>query len=435
MTLVVVGLGRVGLPMVAVFAKYFDGEVLGVDVDAEWVEALRSGRVKMVEEGLFEYLSAYRDKVRFETLSEVDFSRVGHVVVAIGVDINRGFCGGAPPDYLTPLYKVVEAAVEGGWRGGALILRPTVPIGTTRAVAKYIEERWGLRPGVDYYLAYVPERLVEGRGVFEEETLPKVVGCLEKRSCEEAAKLFKKFPSSVYTAIPPEKAELVKLIDNSWRNYCFAFANEIALIAEQLGLDAHEVIDLAKLDYPRNADLPKPGPVSGYCLGKDPYALCGFKTFHNPPLAVIARMFNDDLYSHLARVILKLAGDAPILLLGLSYKADVDDYRMSHAIEILKRVAPQAGRVVAHDPYLGLNRYTDAKFLRGLGPAVFYTADLEEALNAAGGAALAVISTPHTVYKKNINRIIESVRLVYDLYGLTREVGVRSPKVKVFGVG
>ena len=435
MSLVVVGLGRVGLPMVAVFAKYFDGVVVGVDVDAEWVEALRSGRVKIVEEGLFEYLSAYRHKIRFETLSEVDFSRVGNVVVAIGVDINRGFCGGAPPDYSTPLYKVVEAAVEGGWRSGVLVLRPTVPIGTTRAVAKYIEERWGLKPGVDYYLAYVPERLVEGRGVFEEETLPKVVGCLEKRSCGEAAKLFKKFPSNVYTAIPPEKAELVKLIDNSWRNYRFAFANEVALIAEQLGLDAHEVIDLAKLDYPRNADLPKPGPVSGYCLGKDPYALCGFKTFHNPPLAVIARMFNDDLYSHLARTILKLAGDAPILLLGLSYKADVDDYRMSHAIEILKRVAPQAGRVVVHDPYLGLNRYTDAKLLRGLGPAVFYTADLEEALNAAGGAALAVISTPHTVYKKNINRIIESVRLVYDLYGLTREVGVRSPKVKVFGSG
>ncbi len=227
----------------------------------------------------------------------------------------------------------------------------------------------------------------------------------------------------------------MKLIDNSWRNYRFAFANEIALIAEQLGLDAHEVIDLAKLDYPRNADLPKPGPVSGYCLGRDPYALCGFKTFHNPPLAVVARMFNDDLYDYLARTILKLAGDAPILFLGLSYKADVDDYRMSHAIEILKRVAPQASRIVVHDPYLGLNRYTDARLLRGLGPAVFYTADLEEALNAAGGAALAVISTPHTVYKKNINRIIESVRLVYDLYGLTREVGVRSPKVKVFGVG
>jgi len=207
------------------------------------------------------------------------------------------------------------------------------------------------------------------------------------------------------------------------------------LITEQLGLDAHEVIDLAKLDYPRNADLPKPGPVSGYCLGKDPYALCGFKTLHNPPQLVVARMFNDDLYSYLARTILKLAGDAPILALGLSYKADVDDYRMSHAIEILKRVAPQAGRVVVHDPYLGLNRYTDARLLHGLGPAVFYTADLEEALNAAGGAALAVISTPHTIYKKNINRIIESVRLVYDLYGLTREVGVRSPKVKVFGAG
>ena len=94
MSLVVVGLGRVGLPMVVVFAKYFDGVVVGVDVDVEWVEALRSGRVKMAEEGLFEYLGAYWDKVRFENLSEVDFSRVGHVVVAIGVDINSGFCGG-----------------------------------------------------------------------------------------------------------------------------------------------------------------------------------------------------------------------------------------------------------------------------------------------------------------------------------------------------
>ncbi|MFZ8788852.1 MAG: hypothetical protein ACO2OZ_04195, partial [Acidilobaceae archaeon] len=118
MSLVVVGLGRVGLPMVAVFAKYFDGEVVGVDVDAEWVEALRSGSVKMVEEGLFDYLSAYRHKIRFETLSEVDFSRAGHLVVAIGADINRGFCGGAPPVYLTPLYKVVEAAGEGGGGGG-----------------------------------------------------------------------------------------------------------------------------------------------------------------------------------------------------------------------------------------------------------------------------------------------------------------------------
>ncbi len=93
LSLAVVGLGRVGLPMVAVFAKYFDGEVLGVDVDVEWVETLRSGRVKIVEERLFENLSAYRHKIRFVTLSEVDFSRVGHVVVAIGVGINSGFCG------------------------------------------------------------------------------------------------------------------------------------------------------------------------------------------------------------------------------------------------------------------------------------------------------------------------------------------------------
>jgi UDP-N-acetyl-D-mannosaminuronic acid dehydrogenase len=89
---------------------------------------------------------------------------------------------------------VVEATVEGGWRGGALVIRPTVPIGTTRAVAKYIEERWGLRPGVDYYLAYVPERLVEGRGVFEEETLPKVVWCLGRGVAKRWLSSSRSFP-------------------------------------------------------------------------------------------------------------------------------------------------------------------------------------------------------------------------------------------------
>tara|TARA_B100000902_G_C27095531_1_gene806059 strand:- start:109 stop:948 length:840 start_codon:yes stop_codon:yes gene_type:complete len=204
----------------------------------------------------------------------------------------------------------------------------------------------------------MPERILEGSALLEESRLPKIIGTFNDSSFEFANKMLKKLGGQVKKVSKPEVAEFVKLLDNSWRHTRFAFANDAALAAENVGVDVIEAIEAANFDYPRNS-IASPGPVSGYCLGKDPYIFeyAFHKTESN-------RNFNSLWYYSILSskylldyVVSKVEGNR-VLLMGLSFKKNIDDYRLSHGIVILKKLLDLGYDVTIFDKDYNSNDYT-----------------------------------------------------------------------------
>ena len=206
-------------------------------------------------------------------------------------------------------------------------------------------------------MAFVPERLMEGKAIREEKHLPKVIGCYNDKSFEKTKRFFEKIGGEIVRVSNPRTAEYVKLIDNSWRSMRFSFANEIAYLSDANGINAMEVLRAANKGYERNG-IPMPGPVSGYCLGKDPYLL--EMSFDK----VVVRGFNSVWFygrranDWLCEKVVKEAKGKNILVAGLSFKWDIDDYRNSHSIDIVELLLSEDFKVIVTDPYMDKTTYT-----------------------------------------------------------------------------
>jgi UDP-N-acetyl-D-mannosaminuronic acid dehydrogenase len=265
----VVGLGRVGLPFSVAFASR-GLRVVGVDRDPKLLELLRRGLPPFREEGLEELLAKVLSEGRFTVTGEIREAVEGAetVVITVGTPLGQDLV----PD-LTPLYQVVEGLSRSPLKGKLIVLRSTVPPGTTENVGRILAEKTGLEPGRDFHLAYCPERILEGRALEELRTLPEIVGGWNEESSERAARLFRLLnPSKKILKVSPRVAELAKLFTNIYRYVNFALANQLALVAEHYGVDAYEAIRVANEDYPRSR-IPLPGPAGGPCLYKDGYML------------------------------------------------------------------------------------------------------------------------------------------------------------------
>jgi UDP-N-acetyl-D-mannosaminuronic acid dehydrogenase len=263
----VIGLGRIGLPFALLAAKK-GFTVHGVDTNPKIVNSLRNGRMPFSEPGLSQLIATSGSRLRPTTtlLEAVDQSST--VLCCVGT---RRYATNRPN--LKLLYKIFRDLASTNIGGRLIVLRTTVPIGTTRALAGYLAELTGLRADTDFYLAFAPERTVEGVAVQELETLPVVIGAMGQESLGRATDFYNRMGVEVVKVVNPEAAELVKLIDNTFRITRFAFANDIASISERIGVNAYDVIDAANYKYPRNS-VPYPScGVSGYCLTKDPYYL------------------------------------------------------------------------------------------------------------------------------------------------------------------
>jgi UDP-N-acetyl-D-mannosaminuronic acid dehydrogenase len=348
----VFALGRTGLPLSLVCADSgFD--VIGIDINEELVHQIENKNLPFYEPGLKELLDKYLNN-RFIVTTKIteDVKNSDYFVIAIGTKFNKYPERGS----LTNLYKVLDKIIDLGVKGKTLIFRVTLPIGTTDKIKKIIEDK-GLIEGKDFYLAFVPERLMEGKALKEEKNLPKVIGCYNNTSFEKVKNFFEKIGGEIVKVSNPRIAEAVKLVDNSWRNMRFAFANEIAFLSDVNFISSMEVLRAANKGYERN-QIPLPGPVSGYCLGKDPYLLemaydkvivRGFNS-----VWFYGRRANDWLYK-------KIVGDVQgknVLVAGLSFKQNIDDYRNSHSIDIIELLLNEDFNVIVTDPYLDKTTYT-----------------------------------------------------------------------------
>jgi len=352
MNVCVFAMGRTGLPLSLVCADS-GCKVIGIDINEELVKQIKNKESPFYEQGMQELLDKHVGKNFFPTTNiNDDVKKSDYFIIAIGTKFNRYPERGS----LTNLYKVVDKIIEIGVKGKTLIFRVTLPIGTTDKIKERIEQD-GLKEGKDFHLAFVPERLMEGKAIREEKNLPKVIGCYNDICFQKVEKLFKKIGGEIVRVKNPKTAEFIKLVDNSWRNMRFAFANEIAFLSDANGVNAMDVLRAANTGYERNS-IPYPGPVSGYCLGKDPYLL--EMAFDK----IIVRGFNSVWFygrranDWLCKKIVKEVEGKNILVAGLTFKQDIDDFRNSHSMDIIDLLLDEGFNVMVTDPYLDKHTYT-----------------------------------------------------------------------------
>ena len=227
-----------------------------------------------------------------------------------------------------------------------------------------MEKTTGLRCGDDFYLAFCPERVLGDKAITEMESLPKVIGGMDIASTENAVRVYESIGGKIIRVKCPEEAELVKLMDNAYRQTMFAFSNDFALLAEHYGINATHLIKVANDSYPRN-NIPSPSPgVSGYCLTKDPlYLEIAFKEVANergfPSVWYCARQSNDYMPFHVVELLrrhLNTLGknfrSVNVMVCGVSYKENTDDIRNSHGIKIATALRETGANVYVWDPHV-----------------------------------------------------------------------------------
>ncbi len=392
----VIGLGRVGLPHALVLAD--SGYVVyGVDVDKDVIEKLLRKEAPFYEPGMLDLIRRHVGKRFYPTTDMRSAVREADVV---SINIGTRVYGHYKTD-ISNLLTLLKEIIKIGVAGKLLILRTTVPLGTTEKIRRLIEEATGLREGKDFYIAFMPERLVEGRAIEEERSLPKIIGVFSDEAYRIVKGIVERIGGEAIRAPSPLYAELVKLVDNSWRQTLFAFANDLALLGEELGIDIHEVIRIANKGYPRN-NIPLPSyGVSGYCLTKDPYILEeAFKDVAErrgfSSIWYMARRVNDYMVEHVADIVVRsIRGeDCKICVLGLSYKEDIDDFRFSHGVDIANKLISMGYAVSVHDPYINYtSRYTDPR--RYLNGNYSVAASVEECMR---DASVVIVTVRHKEY-------------------------------------
>lgn len=340
----VIGLGYIGLPTSSMFASK-GIRVTGVDSNPQVVESLRQGKVHIFEPGLNEVVREVLEKGLLEIASqpvEAD---------AFIIAVPTPFYGDKKAD-LSYVCAAAESIAPVLRRGNLVVLESTSPPLTTRNVVKSILERSGLVAGQDFLLAYSPERVLPGQILKELVENARVIGGIDDASAQAGGDLYRMIVKGEIVLTDATTSEMVKLMENTYRDVNIAIANEFSRLADRFGVDIWEAVKIANL-HPRVRIL-SPGPgVGGHCIGVDPW----FFVEAAPdltPLIHTARQVNDNqpgfVLSSLAKLVPDLQGRR-VAVLGLAYKPDVDDLRESPAVEIAHQLVKAGAEVCAYEPF------------------------------------------------------------------------------------
>ena len=351
------GMGYVGLTMSVVLAEC-GYEVTGVDISQSLVDQLNQGNPHFFEEVLDVRLKNQTRRGRLKGQTTMPSEEVDVHIISVGTHL---ISGTQLPD-LSYLDNVVEDVGRNLKKGGLVCMRSTIPVGVTRnKVLPILEKLSGLVGGEDFNLAFAPERTVEGKALTELRTNTQIIGGLTEMCVERAMAFYHRLTPTVVRLSSLEAAELVKLVDNSYRDIRFAFANELSLITESLGLDANEVIRSANLHYPRN-NVPVPSPgVGGACLSKDPHILVDVarQGGYEPKVIPSGRFVNEAIpkliVERLDRTMSGLGKnlqEARVLIAGFAFKGEPEttDLRDSTTLWLLDAMRESAGEVLGYDP-------------------------------------------------------------------------------------
>jgi UDP-N-acetyl-D-glucosamine dehydrogenase len=416
-TLGVIGLGYVGLPLAVEKAKA-GFKTIGFDVQQSKIEMVNKGKNyigDVVSEDLEEI-------VKSGLLSATtDFAQVASAdCVAI--------CVPTPLDaYQQPDISYVKASAESivpyMHKDMLIVLESTTYPGTTEELLKPILEKSGLKCGVDFHLAFSPERVDPGNLIYKTKNTPKVVGGITPECTDVAAALYEAIlEAPVHRVSSPAVAEMEKILENTYRNVNIGLVNELAILSNKMGINFWEVIDAAKSKpYGFQAFYPGPG-LGGHCIPLDPYYLSwkareyGFHT----SMIESSMMVNDRMPEYCAvrsskilNRFKKAMNGSKILVLGVAYKQDIEDYRESPAIKVIEELEKEGAEVVFYDPYV--SEYNERGVVKKGEPV------LTEELIA--GSDLVIVTTAHT--NIDYDFVQKHAKAIFDTKNVMKQVKVR----------
>ena len=396
--IVILGQGYIGLPLALLLCRA-GYHVTGFDIKESLIKDLKEGKVKFSEVGLEELLKECLASGRYSPEDSVERALSNRDIYIIAVQTPVKINGRPNLGYLLSALELVLSHVR-RYAPSLLVIESTVPPKTMEEVVMPILEERGFYLGDDIFLAYCPERAMPGRLLQELSGGNRIIGVIDELSGKLTEALYSSFTEGNIRITHFRTAELVKLVENSYRDVNIAFANAVALACEALDVDVDEVRALANL-HPR-VNILKPGiGVGGSCLTKDPYFLLNSVSSHgiNLDLIRVARKLNEMLPKHAAELIvnaLKAVGKRPeeslVAVLGITYKGNVQDCRNSPALELIYELKERGFSVRAYDP-----------LVNEAPSGVYICRSLEEAVK---GADCIVIGAEHSqLLKINLDEI------------------------------
>jgi nucleotide sugar dehydrogenase len=404
------GMGYVGLTLSVSLANR-GHQVVGVDIDENLIKRLNSGESHVHEPGLNHMMNfnLNRQKIKFSQTLNQDMSQV--YIVAVGTPLDSD----SKPE-LEALNSVLEVIATKLKSGDQVVLRSTVPVGTTRdIVVPYLEFNSGLQAGEDFFVSFAPERTIEGAAMVEVKTLPQIIGGYSSKCLKKGVEFWSTLTSTVVRMDSLEAAELVKLANNTFRDVSFAFANELALLADKYNANAFTLINGANEGYPRNKiPLPSPG-VGGYCLTKDPvlFSSTSKGMREDAVMGLSSRKINERAMLYPIELLKKYAfkkgkkfSELVVLIMGVAFKGvpETTDIRGSISIDIMKILINQVKKVYGWDAVI------DASELQKYG---FYTAESLANLVNQSDVILILNNHPSNV-QLEIFETSDSDRLIFD---------------------
>lgn len=413
-TVGVVGLGYVGLPLAVEKAKA-GFKTIGFDVQKAKVDLVNEGHnyigdvvdedlKKIVESGM---LKATTD---FSFVKDVDF-----IAICVPTPLDKH----QQPD-ISYVKSSAEAIAKHLKKGTMVVLESTTYPGTTEELLKPILESSGLKCGEDFYLGFSPERVDPGNKQFKTKNTPKVVGAIGSDAREVIAAMYRAvLEGDVYEVSSPAVAEMEKILENTYRNINIGLANEMAILCNRMGIDYWEVVDAAKTKpYGFQAFYPGPG-LGGHCIPLDPYYLSwkareyGFHT----SMIESSMMVNDRMPEYCVErsmAILnrhkKALNGSKVLVLGVAYKNDIDDYRESPAIRVIDELKKVGACVDFYDPWIA--EYKDnGQIFRGI-----------EGINDSVIASydLVVVTAAHT--NIDYDMVQKNAKAIFDTRNAMKEI-------------
>jgi UDP-N-acetyl-D-glucosamine dehydrogenase len=412
----IVGAGYVGIPLAQVFCEAGKSVVL-VDVDPGRVARLNRGD-SYIEDVPDEVLRTLVDDGLVATTDYDSLRAADAILIALPTPLSRQ----REPDLSILLGAAAEIAKRLR-RGQLIVLESTTYPGTTTRELRPVLEQSGLVAGVDFHLAFSPERVDPGRTDWTTRNVPKIVGGVTEACADAAAALYGGPIKTIHRVSSPDAAELTKLLENIFRTVNIALVNELAQLCERMGIDVWEVIDAASTK-PFGFMRFEPGPgLGGHCIPIDPFYLTwkarefDFTTRFielagevNQNMPYYCRSLVSQALNHGLGRSLK---DSRVLVLGVAYKADISDVRESPAVKLIELLRAAGAEIAYHDPWVPeLDEHGVTLSSVALDPAAYHAV---------------VIVTAHS--QIDYARLVDDASLVVDLRNATGKAGVASKKV------
>ena len=409
----VVGLGYVGLPLAVAFAQA-GFNVVGFDVQQKRVDLVNKGQSYIVDVDSKSLSEAVANKLLEATTDQSRLKEVDAICICVPTPLTKT----KEPDLSAVNYESEEISKQ-LQPGQLVVLESTTYPGTTSEVVLPILERSGLKGGRDFYLAYSPERVDPGSKHYNIRNTPKVVGGIDSRSTKLAELLYRQVADIVVPVSCPEVAEMTKIFENVFRSVNIALVNELTLLCEKMGISVWEVIDAAaSKPFGYMPFYPGPG-IGGHCIPLDPYYLANKAReydFHTRFIELAADI-NEQMPYYVASRIMealndsgKSLNDAKVLVLGVTYKKDVEDARESPSLKLIQLLREKGADISYNDPYVASIQISDETLT-----------SVELADERLSMSDCVVIATDHSGY--DYQNIVDKASLVFDARGATRRLG------------